>query len=231
MKSDLVYLDEFFSVPGFIQDEALTFGYQVVSPMINKSNVPDAFKGPDLNTILYNLGAQNVVALDYFDKRAELRFDMNNPVPKKYHNRFGTLVDIGSLEHVFDVKQALINCMKMLKPRGMYLLAVPVKGYYSHGIHTFTDPKALVHAFVHNKFEIVEVAYSTRARAPISDPREADEVMLWLMTRKIGNFRKFRNPQQVYWEQVYKIPLKYELEGIESEDRSRLRQQKRKKAA
>ena len=46
MKSDLVYLDEFFSVPGFIQDEALTFGYQVVSPMINKSNVPDALKVP-----------------------------------------------------------------------------------------------------------------------------------------------------------------------------------------
>ena len=100
------------------------------------------FDQPDLGALLRKRGVQTVDILDWYDSRANLRLDMNQPVAAELHNRYGMFIDIGCLEHVFDTRQCIENCMRMVAPGGHYVLCTPVSGYVGHGFHTF-DPKGL----------------------------------------------------------------------------------------
>ena len=102
--------------------------------------VPRDFRFSSLTELLCSKG-HPVTTLDYFDSRADLRYDMNQPVPEGEHNRYGTLIDIGSLEHLFDTAGCLENCFRMVRPGGSYLLHTPINGYFGHGLHVFKSPR------------------------------------------------------------------------------------------
>jgi hypothetical protein len=76
--------------------------------------VPRGFRFSSLTEFLCSK-EYPVTTLDYFDSRADLRYDMNQPVPEGEHNRYGTLIDIGSLEHLFDTAGCLENCFRMVR--------------------------------------------------------------------------------------------------------------------
>ena len=54
---------------------------------------------------MHKRGVNEVRVFDLFDPRADCHYDMNLPVPPDEHERYGTFVDIGSIEHVFDTRQ------------------------------------------------------------------------------------------------------------------------------
>ena len=58
---------------------------------------------------IQNRGVKDFEVIDLFDSRATLNYDMNEPVPNREHGRYGSLLDIGCLEHVFDTRQCLEN--------------------------------------------------------------------------------------------------------------------------
>src|SRR5262249_10824874 len=114
--------------------------------------IPSDFQYRSLSDLLRGRG-NSVVSLDLFDNRADLRYDMNQPVPQSEHNKYGTLIDIGSLEHVFDTAQCLENCFRMVRCGGHYLLHTPVNGYFGHGLHVF-NPQGLMDCLDVNGFKI-----------------------------------------------------------------------------
>jgi hypothetical protein len=104
-------------------------------------------------------------------------------------------MDIGCLEHVFDTKTSLENCLRMVRPGGFYFLTTPVNGFYEHGLHVF-NPEALRKGLTLNGFEVVYERYSDRYGTPLEDPRKGGDVMIWLVGRKTGSFETFACPQQ-----------------------------------
>src|SRR5207244_5971508 len=139
---------------GFLAEPFLMVGFQIIV----QRDLPDDFGYEDMKELLHAKGIGDVTTLDYFDPRAELRYDLNVPVPTAEHERYLTVCDIGTLEHVFDTRQCMENCMRMVKPGGHYFLTTPVKGYYGHGLHTF-NPELVVQAFRLNGFDIAYLKY------------------------------------------------------------------------
>lgn len=176
--------------------------------------IPDLYAADSLETLLQLRGFQDARSLDLFDPRAEAKYDMNEPVPSGEWEKYGTFVDVGSLEHVFDTRQCLENCLRMVRPGGHYMLHTPVNGYFAHGLHVF-NPDALTQALELNGFQVVYKRYTTATGAPLSDPRRGHDVILWLVGRKVRETDEFRIPQQGYWRDYYRTARREERSAIQ----------------
>lgn len=152
--------------------------------------------------VLETYGVRDMQVLDFFDDRADLRFDMNFPVPDDQRERYGTVIDIGCLEHVFDSAQCLENCLRMVRPGGHYFLHTPVNGYFGHGLHVF-NPVGLIDACKQNGFEVKHLRYSTETGGAITDPSVNKNVIIWLVAQKKHKLEEFVYPQQKEWQGTY----------------------------
>lgn len=163
--------------------------------------MPEDFRYATLTNLLVAKGYP-VTTLDYFDGNADLRYDMNRPVPEPEHNQYGTLIDVGSLEHVFDTAACMENCFRMVRPGGYYLLHTPINGYFGHGLHVF-NPQGLIDCFLANGFRVVYLKYSTQKGEAVTDPSKHRNVILWLVGKKEKDVPEFACPQQMIWATDY----------------------------
>ena len=53
--------------------------------------------------------------------------DLNLPVKSELHLKFSTLIDLGTLEHVFNFPQAIKNCMELVEVGGDFISVTPAK--------------------------------------------------------------------------------------------------------
>ena len=163
--------------------------------------IPEGFRYGSLTELLRARG-KTVVSLDFFDSRADLRYDMNQPIPQSEHNQYGTLIDIGCLEHLFDTAHCLENCVRMVRCGGHYLLHTPVNGYFGHGLHVF-NPQGLIDCLGANGFKIVHLKYSTTFGKAVADPSAVSNAIIWLVGRKEQDMPVFTCPQQKMWSERY----------------------------
>ncbi len=103
--------------------------------------------------VFFNLlGLKEVKAMDYSDyEGADIIHDLNCPVPKYLHNRFDLIIDGGTTEHVFDVRQSWSNIGRMLKPGGRVIHTIPVNNWVNHGFFQFS-PTLFFDYYSANKF-------------------------------------------------------------------------------
>lgn len=84
------------------------------------------------------LGAREVIALDASDfEGAQLRHDLNDPLPREHWGQFDAVIDGGTLEHVFNVPVALASCMRALTVGGRFFGANPGNNLMGHGFYQF----------------------------------------------------------------------------------------------
>lgn len=89
-------------------------------------------------TLMRKLGFGEMEALDFSDfEGAGIVHDLNAPVPEALHGQFGLIFDGGTIEHVFDVPQALRNVFHMLAPGGRFVSANGMNGWAGHGLYQF----------------------------------------------------------------------------------------------
>jgi hypothetical protein len=165
-------------------------------------HIPRQMLEKDLKGVLTNYGMKDLTVLDFEDFRADVRHDMNIPIPDHLRSKFNTIIDIGSLEHVFDTKRCLENLFSMLKVNGHILLHTPCKGCFDHGLHTFS-PECILASLKFNGFEIRYVAYSTESGLPLAAPGNGRDVIIWVVARKVGEMKVFVVPQQGRWQEKY----------------------------
>ena len=96
-----------------------------------------AFAGGWADDYFTALGAQQVQSMDYSDyEDAQFIHDMNLPWPQgQPPARFDVVFDGGTLEHVFNLPQALLNAMSLVKPGGCLLSVSPADGWLGHGFY------------------------------------------------------------------------------------------------
>jgi hypothetical protein len=199
---------EVFALPGMLEEPVLQIGYQV----IRGRNLPEDFDYPDVKAFLAARGVTDVTAIDYFDHKADLRYDLNRPVPEHEHERYRTVIDIGTIEHLFDTRQCLENCMRMTAVGGHYFLHTPVKGWFEHGLHTF-HPRVMTRAFELNGFEIVWQHFTSMRGEWLESADDADDSLVWIVARKTASMGEFQIPQQDEWGDAYAAERKAALEA------------------
>ncbi|MGA2392705.1 MAG: hypothetical protein ABSH03_05035 [Candidatus Lustribacter sp.] len=80
------------------------------------------------------LGLGNATVLDVSDyEGADVIVDLNVPVPADLRARFGLILDGGTMEHVFDIRQGMANTVDMLRTGGTAVHITPSNNYFNHG--------------------------------------------------------------------------------------------------
>lgn len=69
---------------------------------------------------------------------ADLVHDLNHPVPVEWHGRFDQILDSGTTEHIFDVRQSLKNVGDMLAVGGEVIHLLPANNFVNHGFYQFS---------------------------------------------------------------------------------------------
>jgi hypothetical protein len=164
--------------------------------------IPAKFRANNLQEVLRNYGMNSVKTIDLFDNRADLRLDMNASLPSELIQQFNTVIDIGTIEHVFDTKQALSNLMGLVGERGHLLIHTPCKGYFNHGFHTFS-PECLLQALELNGFSIKYLKFSTPDGIEIENPGYAVDALIWIVAERLTTHKEFIVPQQGRWKTYY----------------------------
>ncbi|MDR0809925.1 MAG: methyltransferase domain-containing protein [Gemmobacter sp.] len=89
--------------------------------------------------LMRRLGFGEMESMDFSDyEGATILHDLNKPVPEALHGQFDFIFDGGTIEHVFDVPQALRNAFLMLKPGGRFVSANGMNGWLAHGLYQFS---------------------------------------------------------------------------------------------
>ncbi len=112
------------------------FGHKYDMDAINKMLTEDnRFAEPFIKAI----GGDEVVSFDASSyENATYVHDMNLPIPDNYKEKYTSVLDGGSLEHIFNFPVAIKNCMQMLKVGGQYLGITPVNNFMGHGFYQFS---------------------------------------------------------------------------------------------
>jgi len=109
-------------------------------PVSTPGHADDFFRG---------IGAEPLIAMDASNyEGAAIIHDMNEPVDEKYHGTFDTVIDGGTLEHVFNFPVAIRNCMQMVKVGGQLILMTPWHNFPGHGFYQFSPE------LIHNTLSI-----------------------------------------------------------------------------
>ncbi len=66
-------------------------------------------------------------------ENASIVTDMNNPLPENLRQQYDTVIDSGTLEHIYNISQALENCSFLCKPGGQIIHMLPANNYCGHG--------------------------------------------------------------------------------------------------
>ena len=93
--------------------------------------------GPWAEPLFEALGATEIESLDYSDyEGARHIHDMNQPWPEgRPPRQFDVVFDGGTLEHVFNFPQALLNAASLVKVGGSLLSVTPADGWLGHGFY------------------------------------------------------------------------------------------------
>lgn len=89
--------------------------------------------------LVEHLGASEVDSIDITDyEGATFTHDMNTQIPEDLAGIYDTVVDLGTLEHIFDIRQALENVSQLCKPEGQILHVLPSDNFSGHGFWQFS---------------------------------------------------------------------------------------------
>ena len=108
--------------------------------------------------------------------------------------QFGTVFNLGTIEHVWDTHRAFCNTAAAVRPGGFYISAFPAEGYAGHGIHVI-DPKYINQFFTLNGFDhkMSWIEDDSGRNGMVGLHRIA-----WTVHQKLLHVDEFRCPTQIW---------------------------------
>jgi len=89
--------------------------------------------------LFQRMGAQKITSVDAAKyEGASVIHDFNLPLPEALSGAFDTFVDFGSIEHVFNVAQAIDNISSIVKVHGSILIVTIANGFSGHGFYQYS---------------------------------------------------------------------------------------------
>ena len=196
------YFDEMFS---YIKEGPVLI-YGVHRNKIEQ-DMPDKYKGVYDFSDWFRKKGIDAYTLDLFDQEANFSFDLNNPAPVEHVNKYNAVIDIGTIEHIFDIKQVIATSFSMIKNGGIYMLHTIANGAYLHGFYAIS-PEVIKLALSINGFEILYFKICDAQGKEVKLPETSDPVqpslVMWVIAKKVKDIGTFVNPQQGQWKDLYK---------------------------
>lgn len=147
-----------------------------------------------------------VHSLDYSDyEGATIVADLGLPIPESTLEPYDLVIDGGTIEHVFDVNEALANCSRVCADGGLIIHILPANNFNGHGFWQFSAEVFFSLYSAANGFDETEVMFVSldqsthwfRARVPQFGRRvhmhSSYPTHILVKTRK--NFAGYREPK------------------------------------
>jgi len=126
-------------------------------------------------------GVEEYAELDlYSEGDVRYRLDLNDDL-SELSARFGSVVNLGTLEHVWDVHAAWSNALRFVRLGGYFVSCAPVAGFDGHGIHV-TGSRWIAEFVGMNGFEILDLWEDSDAHGRFKVPK--NRTVMWLAARK-----------------------------------------------
>ena len=104
---------------------------------------------------------------------ANVVHNLNEPISSDLYNSYDTVVDIGVLEHVFNLPVAFSNIMQLLNHKGRFICVNIANNHLGHGFWQFS-PEAFLRSFSKdNGFETKLIYLHAGKLIEVTDPNEA----------------------------------------------------------
>ena len=87
---------------------------------------------------------------------ADIVQDLNKPFADSLYEKFDVVIDGGTLEHVFDISNAMKSIVNMTKRGGKVIHISPLAGYVNHGFYSFS-PTLFIDFYEENGFEVEKI--------------------------------------------------------------------------
>lgn len=110
-------------------------------------------------TVLASLGFERIVRIDVSNyEEVEVLFDLNAPeTPPELCGQFDVILNLGTLEHVFHIPNALAHLHRMLRPGGRIVHLFPSANCLDHGF-VCVSPTFVTDYYAANRYRIHEVS-------------------------------------------------------------------------
>ena len=109
------------------------------------------------------LGAKSMDVMDASNyEGANVLHNLNEPVSRGLVERYDCVFDGGSLEHVFNLPQALKNCMEMVKVSGHFIAITPANAFCGHGFYQFSPEIFYSTLSAENGYEVEKMLFNYR---------------------------------------------------------------------
>ena len=143
------------------------------------------------------MGAESLTSFDYSAYQGiDVVHDFNWPLDSRFHRAFDALIDGGSIEHIFDVRQVFENYMSMVRPGGHVFIHTPANNLLGHGFYQFS-PELFYRVFCpENGFEIVDVCL-TESPLSMGEASRRQRCFKTRDPRDIGKRVRFVNDRPV----------------------------------
>src|SRR5688500_11467968 len=163
------------------------------------------------DTIFKQLGAETVDSLDASEYQgATIIADLNKPLAQEHAGKYDLVYDGGTLEHVFNVPQALSNVMSLVRVGGDLMIHTMANNWLGHGFYQFSPELFYRVLTPENGFSIVRVmAHAAYELAPwyeVPDPATLasriegasrwDGILLMIHARRVSDVPIFARPPQ-----------------------------------
>lgn len=186
---------------------------------LSRKSLPLATKYAD--EFLEVLGINSPIILDVSNyEGATIIHDLNNPIPDEFKSRFSTVIDIGTLEHIYNVPQALQNLKDLCRTKGYLLMVSPANNWLGHGFYQFS-PELFFRAFdgpsgfeIRNLF-LIKHRITGDIWYELNDPKSMGRrgtiltkrrCTVALIASKVSSDASQTQPQQSDYESAWAIP-------------------------
>jgi SAM-dependent methyltransferase len=156
------------------------------------------------------LQPRSMTAIDFHGTEKALRLDLNDPIDLQ--RQFDLILDLGTLEHVFNVAQAFRTIHDHTRPGGLMMHGLPFAGWVDHGFYNF-NPTFYWDLAAANAYQISLIAYSEispeyklvqlHSRDQIlemaKDGQIGENALIYTLFRRPDEARPFRIPIQGYY--------------------------------
>ena len=146
----------------------------------------------DSELLFRAFGVEEVTSLDYSDyEGAGIIFDLNSQdLPQNLKMKFDIVINGGTLEHVFNISNAMDNINNLVSPKGTILHISPCSGWVNHGFYSIS-PTFFMDYYENNKdiFDIKNIYIEVKKN---NGPKMGD-VILSPDCREISDINSYVN--------------------------------------
>ncbi len=174
------------------------------------------------DSLLAMLGFSSSQRIDHSDyEQAEVQFDLNSSTtPAELTQQYDAIIDSGTIEHVFDLPNALRHCLRMLKPNGRMIHLTPTSNCVNHGFYSISPTLyddfyrangctvetlylcRMPQRFERQPWQVYDCSHSDRNWLPLGR-LDGSIYFTYCVARKASTLTSLVNPQQAFYESTW----------------------------